>query len=164
LLLKKILHDPKAKFSLAGLLVINIVGFYLIYSLTVSPNQISGNGNLALLFMVPMTVIFMALNIFLGIKANHFLQRQSKLVTMLFITAMVAVFLVLLSAEITFVNNLMDQLGGRPDNPESKIYRWGWLNQYTNSIYFNQFTFGMGLVASSTVGAAIALLQRQKSN
>ncbi len=164
LLNKDRIHDPKAKLSLAGLLVINMAGFYLIYDLTVPPNTISGNGNPVLLLMVPVTVIFIALNVFLGIKVNHFLQRQSKLTTMLIITAMVAVFLVLLSAEITFVNHLMDQLGGRPDNPNLKIYGWGWLNQYTNSLYFNQYTFTMGLAVSVSLGAAVALLQTKKSN
>lgn len=88
LIFQKMIHDPKAKLSFVGLLAICMVGFYVIYDLTIPPSKISGNGNLGLLFMVPMSIIFLVLNVFLGFKSYHFMKSQKKPVVTLFIMAM----------------------------------------------------------------------------
>jgi len=37
--------------------------------------------------------------------------------------------------------NLIAQLGGTPAHKTSRIYRFPWLNQYTNTLFFNFYTF-----------------------
>jgi len=49
----------------------------------------------------------------------------------------------LMAAIVNYANELVIALGGTPANPDSRIYRFGWFNQYTNSIYFNVYTFLM---------------------
>jgi hypothetical protein len=43
--------------------------------------------------------------------------------------------------EITYVLDLIKQLGGPPSNVNSRIYRFSWINQYTNTFYVNVYTY-----------------------
>jgi hypothetical protein len=57
---------------------------------------------------------------------------------------MVCSFSVLLAAsvlEFAYVSELIKKLGGPPTNEESMIYSFPWLNQYTNTIFVNFYTF-----------------------
>lgn len=130
------------------LMVLSIMGFILIDLCTVKPSQISGNGNIAILFTIP-TVLFYLLFLFnfvrwfMAVAHDFTLKQLLILLIILFITFIVLIFL-----EIDFVQKLIDLLGGGPENPESRIYRFGWYNQYTNTLFFNWITFCMGIVFS----------------
>jgi uncharacterized membrane protein len=45
--------------------------------------------------------------------------------------------------EYYFTKNLIRDLGGFPGNESSRIYRYFWLNQYTNTIFINIYTLGI---------------------
>lgn len=55
---------------------------------------------------------------------------------------------------VDYRSELIVALGGTPSNPDSQIFRYGWFNQYTNSIYFNAYTF----ILTHSIAIAIGTL------
>lgn len=143
------------------LMVLSIMGFILIDLCTIKPSQISGNGNIAILFTIP-TVLFYLLFLFnfvrwfMVVVHDFTLKQRLSLLIILFITFIVLIFL-----EIDFVRNLTDLLGGGPEDPESRIYQFGWYNQYTNTLFFNWITFCMGIVISTIMAICFRNLKKQ---
>jgi hypothetical protein len=45
--------------------------------------------------------------------------------------------------EYKFVTSIIASLGGTPEVASSKICRYPWLNQYTNTIFINFYTLGI---------------------
>lgn len=143
------------------LMVLSIMGFILIDLCTVKPSQFSGNGNIAILFTIP-TVLFYLLFLFnfvrwfMEVVHDFTLKQRLILLITLFITFIVLIFL-----EKDFVQNLIDLLGGGPEDSESRIYRFGWYNQYTNTLFFNWITFCMGIVLSIFTALGFKNLKKQ---
>ena len=50
------------------------------------------------------------------------------------------------------IENLRTQLGGFTNDPSSVVYRFGWLNQYTNTLYYNAPILLFGLSLSIFIG------------
>ncbi|GGI11844.1 hypothetical protein [Gottfriedia solisilvae] len=123
-------------------LFLSFLGFYLIENVfTIKPNVISGNGNLAILAILFFSPIFIT-SYFLTYKqarqiANNTKNRKIAVILSCFIVC----FTVLIFILVDYTSELFVALGGTPSNPDSRIYRFGWFNQYTNSIYFNVYTF-----------------------
>lgn len=123
--------------------LISFLGFYLIeHVFTVSHDVWSGNGNLAILIMIIFLPAFVLSYLFTykvtrEISTNTVVKKL-KLVAL--ITCVASCVLLILPI-INYVDELVIALDGTPTNPESKIYRFGWFNQYTNGIYFNFYTF-----------------------
>ncbi|WP_338751202.1 hypothetical protein [Bacillus sp. FJAT-52991] len=107
-----------------------------------SPNVISGNGNVAILVIPLLSPIFI-LSIILTYKRIReiFSSVENKKFTSIFLTVSVLLSVLLIYLIIHYTNDLISALGGTPANPESKIYRFGWFNQYTNSLFFNVYTY-----------------------
>lgn len=123
------------------LLILCILFIYLVDLFTINHNVISGNGNLGLLFMFPALIIFLLFAYSIWICLAN-LQLPTK--TWMFIS-FGSFFLLLLFCylEYTFVLQLIDSLGGTPEIETSKIYRYSWLNQYTNTLFINFFTLSI---------------------
>lgn len=132
-------------------------GFYLIEHLfTVRPHVISGNGNLGIL------VIFLFTPVFITSWVYTFKLVKAKIVKDGKMTIGILFFLlagcVLLMIEMNdYTSDLITALGGTPDNPESRIYRFGWFNQYTNSLYFNAYTFFLSHIITVILGILSAI-------
>ena len=67
------------------------------------------------------------------------LKTGKMIVAILVLSLTICALLILLISNYT--NGLIIALGGTPSDPESRIYRFGWFNQYTNSLFFNVYTF-----------------------
>ncbi|MFB9326404.1 hypothetical protein ACFFSY_10805 [Paenibacillus aurantiacus] len=125
--------------------------FFLAYLFTFTyrgaGHGISGNGNPGLLFVIPAVPIYLLTLIF------TYLFVRSRMVDAR-IAQWIKVGLLLLAllcgaGEYGAVSGLLRHLGGGPGNPDSVIYHFGWLNQYTNKMYFNAYTFMIGLSLSA---------------
>lgn len=46
---------------------------------------------------------------------------------------------------------------GVPRDPNAVIYRWGWFNQYTNTIFINYVVFSLSILISNLVGMLLTL-------
>ncbi|HAQ06550.1 MAG TPA: hypothetical protein DCR24_03120 [Bacillus bacterium] len=140
---------------LIGLAVISILFIAGIESLTIEPHVTSGNGNLALLLIIPflmvLTIYLMALFLF----AKEFLNPRWK---PLVIGLVMAVITLSIARIWQNSSELISLLGGTPDEPESRIFRFPWLNQYTNTLFFNGylllFLTGLTILGSTVFTSA----------
>ncbi|MEO2078234.1 MAG: hypothetical protein ABGX20_23135 [Bacillus sp. (in: firmicutes)] len=124
-------------------LLLSFLGFLIIeHPFTINPHTISGNGNLGIV------VIFIFSPVFITSYILTFKHVRDKLITLhnrkinaRILTLSLILCAILIAAIIHYTNDLITALGGDPTNPESRIYRFGWFNQYTNSLFFNVYTF-----------------------
>lgn len=122
-------------------LILCMIFIYLVDLFTVGPNVTSGNGNLGLVIVVPaIVVIFLFARSLWGVLGK--LELSSSTWMKIGIGALVlwAAFCFL---EYTFTINLINDLGGSPKVESSRIYRYPWLNQYTNTIFVNYYILGI---------------------
>lgn len=127
--------------SMVWWFVLCVIFVCLVDLFTFKPHVISGNGNLGLLFVGPALIIFIffAISLWKGL-GNLRIKSSSSIMIGLGAFALFIIFLIL---EYKFAANLINDLGGSPKEPSSKIYRFPWLNQYTNTIFINFYTLGM---------------------
>ncbi|NKE04093.1 hypothetical protein [Mesobacillus selenatarsenatis] len=127
--------------SLVCWLVLSLVFIFLVDLFTIRPHVISGNGNLGLLIVGPTLIIFIffAKSLWQGFGRLRIKSNRS---TMIIIGAFV-LFIMFCILEYQFAVNLIKELGGSSKEPESRIYRFPWLNQYTNTLFINVYTFGI---------------------
>ncbi|WP_158651531.1 hypothetical protein [Mesobacillus jeotgali] len=134
-------------------LILSVVFIYLVDLFTIKPHVISGNGNLGLLFVVPALAFFIMfvrrLWIYLGtlkFKSNIWMK----------IGWGAFIILLLLSIlEYKLAIDLINDLGGTPSIASSKIYRYPWLNQYTNTLFINFYTLGIMATGTSILSIFI---------
>ena len=132
-------------------------GFYLIEHLfTVKPHVVSGNGNFGILAIFLFTPVFILSWILTYKMARAKFSANTKMTIGIILFALAGC--VLLMIEINdYTIELITALGGTPDNPESRIYRFGWFNQYTNSLYFNVYTFFLSHIITVILGILSAM-------
>ncbi|WP_245629837.1 small integral membrane protein 15 [Domibacillus robiginosus] len=136
------------------LLVVSFSGFIVLEKVfTMPPNVTSGNGNVGLLVILCLSPFFIA-SCFATVKITKRILagRSSQKLTVLVLILCLVSSLFLLFAITDYANELIAALGGSPANENSRIYRFGWLNQYTNSLFFNVYTFLLTHVFSVIVG------------
>lgn len=110
-------------------------GFYLIeHVFTVKPHVISGNGNLGILVIFLFTPVFISSWVYTFKLVKEKIVKDSKMTIGILLFAL-ALFVLLMIVINDYTSELITALGGTPANPESRIYRFGWFNQYTNSLY-----------------------------
>ncbi len=144
-------------------LFFSFLGFYLIENaFTIKPNVISGNGNLAILVILFFSPIFIA-SYFLTYKQARQIASNTKnrKIKAVFLSCLIVCFTVLIFVLDDYISELIIALDGTPSNPDSRIYRFGWFNQYTNSIYFNVYTFLLTHIMVVIVG--ILSFERQNN-
>jgi hypothetical protein len=138
--------------------VLSYLGFYLIENIfTIRPDVTSGNGNLGILVIIGLMPIFI-LSYLLTYKLSRevsitFNNRKMKVVILSLLVLCCALLLFLI---VNYTDELVIALGGTPSNPDSRIYRFGWFNQYTNSLFFNAYTFLLTHIAAVVLGIVLS--------
>jgi hypothetical protein len=115
-----------------------IITIGLVKVFTMNPVTISGNGNLAILvspFAILAFLLFGIDVVMTLLNANLTLKA-----IMYFILGSLLVLGISIVLEYHFAVDLIHRLGGPPTEESSRIYRFGWLNQYTNTIFINFYT------------------------
>lgn len=132
--------------SMVWWFVLSVVLIYLVDLFTFKPHVISGNGNLGLLFVMPALILFtfFARSLWKGL-GNLSLKSSTSIMIGFGAFALFIIFCIL---EYKFAADLVNHLGGSPKEPDSKIYRYPWLNQYTNTLFINFYT--LGILATGT--------------
>ncbi|HET7579483.1 MAG TPA: hypothetical protein VFK33_09390 [Bacillales bacterium] len=144
-------------------LIISIIGFYLLYVTTEPPTGGSGNGNPFLVFFGPITLgvsihSCILLAAWIRKKLIHHPNRKIYVSSLIFLSLVIIACTVL---ELQFAERLSQKLGGSQD-PHSVIYRYPFLNVYTNSVLFNLYTF-LGLYSiSSFIGITISFKKNHR--
>ncbi|MGX1981301.1 hypothetical protein EDD69_104217 [Thermolongibacillus altinsuensis] len=112
---------------------------YLTEVFTIEAHVISGNGNPGLLMVMFAVFSFLFFGMELWKVLNHMnIAKRGWLFISIgsFCTLIISAVL-----EAAYVIDLIKQLGGSPSNVNSKIYRFSWINQYTNTFYINAYTY-----------------------
>lgn len=135
-------------------ILLTFLGFYLIENMfTINPDVWSGNGNLGILIMIIFSPIFI-LSYFFTYKISReiaYYKMRRKIRVVILTLALISCTLLILPI-VNYTSELIIALGGTPSAPDSKIYRFGWFNQYTNSIYFNVYTFLLTHIIAVIIG------------
>lgn len=134
-----------------------LVSIVMVKEFTFGPEVFSGNGNPVIL-LFPFVILTFFLFGFEWYVRLVDVQFQPKTWRNLLIGSLVLLISSII-LEIFFVNNLVQQLGGSPTNADSRIYRFPWLNQYTNTLFVNVYTF---LIYFSTLTLFITLSRLKK--
>lgn len=116
-----------------------LVAILMVKEFSFSPESFSGNGNPVILIFpfVLLTFGLFGYELFLKLKEASFKKaawRNVVLFSFIF-------FLAASMLEFEYSNELIHKLGGTPTNEESRIYHFPLLNQYTNTIFVNFYTF-----------------------
>lgn len=135
-------------------ILLSYLGFYIINNFfTIEPDVISGNGNPGLIIIIlfsPIFVIGYLLTYQLSREISFNLLNKFQKLLILFFLFFSSILLII--TIIYCANDLIISLGGPPNDPNSRIYRFGWFNQYTNSIYFNFYTFLLTHIIAAMIG------------
>ncbi|WP_409341351.1 hypothetical protein [Paenibacillus sp. MBLB4367] len=125
-----------------------VAGFWLVGLFTIKPHRHSGNGNLGLLVMPPVAFVYVLFLLAAGAVLVRWLANRSERFLLALIVLAAAMLALCCWMEIAFIERLIDRLGGNATVPDSRIYRYRTLNQYTNTFYFNRWTFSIGFLSA----------------
>lgn len=120
-------------------LIASLLFIFLVDLFTQKPGRLGGNGNLGLipLFFAVIIIIYFGFTLLTQLTKMELTRRKWTIL----LVASSLVFIISISMEVFFVNRLINELGGPPTNIDSQIYRFGWLNQGTNTLFVNVHTF-----------------------
>lgn len=112
----------------------------------------SGNGNPAFLLLILLVPNFICSNILFAYYIKSVTIDLSLLIKLILFVVTALIFIVCFYLESRYIMHLISLLGGGPTNRSSRIYRFGWFNVYTNSIFFNLYTFILVACVSHVIG------------
>ncbi|MEO2205361.1 hypothetical protein ABGV42_16635 [Paenibacillus pabuli] len=149
----------------------NVLMIFAVHGLTFQHEAgrgVSGNGNPGILILFPSLLTFLIQCIWTVSLSKWWLydQRQRWGDKVHVIVPLLAVLLCVLSVflELQMIENLRTQLGGFTNDPSSAVYRFGWLNQYTNTLYYNSPILLFGLSLSIFIGWLMERSVRKSSS
>ncbi|WP_342554435.1 hypothetical protein [Paenibacillus sp. FSL R7-0652] len=148
----------------------NIFMVFAVHGMTIQHEAgkgVSGNGNLGILALVPALITFLILCYWTAYLTKWWMcdQREywGRWGNAVICTAALALCVLSVFWEIHFFEDLRVQLNGYTHDPESAVYRFGWLNQYTNTLYYNFPILLFGVSFSVIVGWVLEQVQHSRS-
>ena len=143
--------------SLFGVLIIQ--NFF-----TVKPDDVANGGNLGALGLA-LVAPFIILSLFITFRfftesARNAKDRLMRMIYLVFGFALLAAFIYY---AIDFSNNVYASLGGDTKTPGSSIYRFPLINEYTNHVFLNFYTYGIVHTLSALIGAANGMVKPKQS-
>ncbi len=121
---------------------------------TFRPGVPSGSFNTALFIMIPETVLFLVFLIILAKQLSNTFLRKHGMISFTWILAAAAVLFFLIRLESWYVEMLHRALG-------EKMVPWWlwWADQHKNSLYFNVFSYGIGIISAILTGITSSLVR-----
>lgn len=141
------------KYSKGRLIIISILfllsvgGFFLTNLFTIDPDVVSGNGNPALLIIIPLVPVFIIFNLLLGAYVYSLIPK--KFTSYIILAFSIGSFIFFTWREAELVKDLYPQI--------DVSYQSFLLNQYTNPFFFNLFTFAIAIILSVAVSSLCSL-------
>lgn len=142
--------------SLLGILIIQ-------HFFTVKPDEVANGGNLGALGLA-LVAPFIILSLFITFRffTENARKAKDQLMRMIYLVFGVALLVAFIYYAIDFSNNVYASLGGDTKTPGSAIYRFPLLNEYTNHVFLNFYTFGIVHTLSALIGAATGMVKPAK--
>lgn len=140
---------------------ISLIGFLIIGNMfTIRPDGTLENeslGFVGIIFVLP----FILLSLFTTFRYFHYLTKSTndRLMKSLSIVGGFILIFVLIYFTIDYKNEVIESLGGPSTNVNSTIYNLPLLNAYTNTIFFNFYTFALIHSIFGLIGAFMALIR-----
>ncbi len=143
-------------------LIASLFFIFLVDLFTQKSGRIGGNGNLGLipLFFAVIIIVYFGFTLLTQLKKLEL--NRKKWINIL--AASFMVFIVSIGLEIFFFKRLIQELGGPPTNIDSQIYRFGWINQGTNTLFVNMYTFIAFVSLTLSCYAAHYIFKKVESN
>lgn len=145
---------------LSALFSVSIIGLILIDKFTALPQHSSGNGNLALVVIFPLLPVLFSLGGFLSISSHRYFAQKSNLICFVTLSGMLLLLISIINKQINFYNSLLTVLQefDRPISTDTLLIS---IDQYTNTMFFNQYTFAMWIILSIIIGAIVSRLKNK---
>lgn len=142
--------------SLFGVMIIQ-------HFFTVTPDDVANAGNLGALGLA-LVVPFIVLSLFITYRffvesARHARDQMMRLIYLVF---GVALLVAMIYFAIDFKNDVYASLGGDTKTAGSQIFGFPLLNEYTNSIFINFYTFSIIHTISGLFGAIVGIIRPSK--
>ena len=142
--------------SLFGVMIIQ-------HFFTVKPDEVANGGNLGALGMA-LVAPFILLSLFTTYRFFVESSRHAKdhMMSMIYFVFGVALVIVLIYYAKDYKADVFARLGGDTKTVGSQIYGFPLLNEYTNSIFINFYTFGIVHTIIGLAGAVLGMLRPVK--
>lgn len=143
---------------------ISLLGFIIIeHFFTIQPEGVSGSGNSGAIG-IALVLPFLLLSLFTTYRYFSELSRNAKDKLnriFAFVSGIILIGIFIYFAN-GYKNDIIESLGGPTTDPNSKIYGFPLLNQYTNHVFFNFYTFGLVHTISGLIGGFVGLSKPKK--
>lgn len=143
---------------------ISLFGVMLIeHFFTVQPDDVAHGGNLGALGLA-LILPFLALSLFVSFRYFSEVLRASSdsLMRSIYIGFGIALFIIVVYYALDYKHDVYASLNGNTTTPGSVIYGFPLLNEYTNRIFINFYTFAAVHLLAALAGALFGLLKKSK--
>ncbi|MEK4426536.1 nucleoside-diphosphate sugar epimerase [Solibacillus sp. FSL K6-1523] len=141
---------------------ISLFGVMLIqYFFTMKPDDVAQAGNLGALGLA-LAAPFILLSLFITYRFFLVTSRQARdqLMRLIYLIFGVAFLIVMVFYAIEFKNDVYASLGGNTHTKGSQIYGFPMLNEYTNHVFINFYTFGIAHAVSGLAATIIGIFKK----
>lgn len=124
-------------------------------------DEASVSGNLGALGLA-LTAPFILLSLFITFRYFLTISRNSAdpLMRSIYIGFGIVFLIAITYFAVDYKNSIFAQLGGTTKDPNSSIYGFPWLNEYTNRVYINFYTFATSHALVAIVGAIYGIFRK----
>lgn len=142
--------------SLFGVLIIQ-------YFFTTKPEDVAEAGNLGALGLA-LVAPFILLSLFTTYRffVESSRTTHDRLMRAIYLIFGVALLIAFIVYAINFKNDVYASLGGNTNTPGSQIFGFPILNEYTNHIFINFYTYGIVHTISALIGTIIGIFKPAK--
>lgn len=138
-------------------LLFNVLNFYFIYDLmTLPPETISGNGNPFIPNILISFFLFISFCVVFSLKVMNILVMKKVWLSLLFLLAAIAISWYSVISQLDFVFTIKEALY----YPIGSWLSW-WKSIHLNSLYFNSYTFLLGICISCLVAGVFVLVRKR---
>lgn len=124
----------------------------------------AANGNLGALGLA-LVAPFILLSLFITFRYFLTVSRQSKdpLMRSIYLGFGIVFTMTLIYFALDYKNDIFAELGGTTKDPDSIVYGFPWLNEYTNRVYINFYTFAFIHSLVAIIGAVYGIFSKGPS-
>ena len=143
---------------------ISLFGVMLIqYFFTTKPEDVAEAGNLGALGLA-LAAPFILLSLFITYRFFVESSRTARdhLMRAIYLIFGVALLITFIFFANEFKNDVYASLGGNTKTPGSQVFGFPVLNEYTNHVFINFYTFGIFHTASALIGTLVGIVKPAK--
>lgn len=123
----------------------------------------SGNGNPGIVVLILSLMLLTIFLIHLVLKSIESLRKLPPTITSIVIPALSLVTLVLMIfGELHTISELEQNLNGFTNDKDSVVFRFSWINQYTNTLFYNGYILMFGISIAMLVSCLVVRIQSKE--